>query len=572
MSASTDTASSELEPLFVEENNFYKLSLWLQNGQMECVGKIEILPITAPIKKASSEDIESSNCESNDSEIKVNAEPNNIDEFEIASQTDEDATSTVIENPAPIITPPEIFWFLQQNNIVRTIDYAAVYDFCAAIEMGTAMSPAVLAHGIEPIAGTDGRFELSVKTTGDDVEFTEDEDGSVDLKKRHAFTEIEIGQKLGTVHPPQDGINGTDVFGMVVMAPKGAPFELLGGEGVELKFDGRVAFATKSGRALLDKQTVSVVDQLFVSGDVDLNVGDIEFNGFVEVGGDVPDDFDIRATKGVKVSGVVGACHIESAGSVDISSMAGKEIGRIICHGDLHATYLNQVTVQCFGDVYVTNEIRNSVVKATGKIVVERGAIVGGSCVALDGIEAKDLGASSGLKTKVTAGVYFPDVDRFEYLRSQLATINRQIESINTAMIPLKRNLENKDNLADVAEKRLEILEAQLVKIEAEKETFSAEINASTPQEFENKNPKINVFDKLMEGVYIVLGQVAEEIKIARRGPLSIIENSRDGSLYYLTLTPMQKMAVELEQEIIAAEQENVATEQELEENYIDAD
>ncbi len=565
MSASTDNASSELEPLFVEENNFYKFSLWLQNGQMECVGKIEIIPIDAPIKKVSSEDIESTNRKSNDPEIEVNAEPNNIDEVETANQTDEDAPPTVIENPAPIITPPEIFWFLQQNNIVQTIDYAAVYDFCAAVEMGTAMSPVVLAQGVEPIAGVDGRFELSVKTTGDDVEFTEDEDGSVDLRKRNAFTEIEIGQKLGTVYPPQDGINGTDVFGMVVMAPKGAPFELLGGEGVELKFDDRVAFATKSGRALLDKQTVSVVDQLIVSGDVDLSVGDIEFNGFVEVGGDVPDDFDIKATKGVKVGGVIGACHIESVGSVEIASMAGKEIGRILCQGDLHATYLNQVTVQCFGDVYVTNEIRNSVVKATGKIIVERGAIVGGSCVALDGIEAKDLGASSGLRTKVTAGVYFPDVDRFEYLRSQLATINRQSKSITTAMVPLKRNLGNNDTLAEAATKRLEILEAQLAKIEAEKETFSAEINASTPQEFENKNPKINVFDKLMEGVCMVLGQTTEEIKIARRGPLSIIENSRDGSLYYLALTPMQKMAGELEKEIIAAEQELAA-------NYIDAD
>ena len=560
MSTSTGTGSPPSEPMVVEENSSYKLSLSLQNGQMECVARIKIFPPVVEVEEKSTEDPDDINTDGSDNVISEDLDQNAVVPLEIAAEVANIETENlpVVDTPPPIITPPDIFWFLQQNNIVQTIDYAAVYDFCAAIEMGTTLTPTILAKGVEPVAGADGWFELSVKTSGEDAEFTAAEDGRVDLKKRHAFTEIEEGQKLGTVHPPQVGTNGIDVLGMVVMATKGEPFELFAGEGVELKFDDRVAFATKSGRALLEKQTVAVVDQLIVSGDVDLSIGDIEFNGFVAVSGDVPDDFDIKATKGIKVDGVIGACHIESGGAVEIASMAGKEIGRIICHGDLHATYLNQVNVQCFGDVYVANEIRNSVIKATGKIIVERGAIVGGSCVAMDGVQAKDLGCSSGLKTRVTAGVYFPDVDRFDYLRSQLATINRQIKSISAAMVPLKRNLENNDNLADAAGKRLEILESQLDKIEAEKETFAAEINASTPQEFASKNPKINVFDKLMEGVCMVLGQAVAEIKIARQGPISIIENSRDGDLYYLTLTPMQKLAVELEEEIIATEQELV--------------
>ncbi len=536
------------EDFFVEETSAYRFSLVLQNEQMECLANIEIFPPCTDIDNDPTELEE----EAADPEIDNGGEVSIEKSNSSGNHAQSDSPSEI---PPAVINPPDIFWFLQQNNIVQTIDYPAVYEFCAAIEMGLHIEPTVVARGIEPIKGADGWFELVVKTTGEETEFEEDEDGNVDLKSLNAYSEIEVDQKLGTVHPPQDGINGIDVCGLAVMAAKGEPFKLFGGEGVELKFDDRVAFAIKSGRALFEKQTISVVDQLVVTGDVDLTVGDIDFNGFVEVTGDVPDDFDIKATKGVKVGGAVGACHIESAGSVEISSMAGKEIGHIICHGDLHATYLNQVMVQCFGDVYVSNEIRNSVIKATGKIIVERGAIIGGSCTALDGIETKSLGTTSGLRTKVVAGVYFPDVDRFDYLRSRLLVINRQVDSITAAMKPLQRNLED-EALESVATKRMEILVEQLEKLEAEKKMFSSEITASTPQVFASKNPKINVYDKLMEGVNVTLGETNKEIKIARSGPLSIIENSREGSLYFLTLTPMQIMATQLEEEIIAAENE----------------
>ncbi|MFK5926549.1 MAG: FapA family protein, partial [Desulfuromusa sp.] len=291
-------------------------------------------------------------------------------------------------------------------------------------------------------------------------------------------------------------------------------------------------------------------------GDIDLSIGNVDFNGFVEVKGEVPDDFDIKATKGIKIAGPIGACHIESSGSVDISSMAGKEIGRIICHGNLHANYLNQVAVVCYGDIYVTNEIRNSQIKATGKVIVERGSIIGGKCTAMEGIEAKTLGTGSGQKTQLVAGIYFPDADRFDYLREQLRSINRQIESIDAALGSLKQHLKKEEGIADTAKLRLTVLNEQLLKLQEEKSHFVAEISASKPQEFNTTNPKINILKALMEGVFITLGDATAEIKIERSGPMSIIENSRDGGLHYLTLSPMQIMAKQIEEEIFAESSE----------------
>lgn len=526
-------SQNDVDPdiLFVEENLRYKLSFRLANEQMECLAEIEIFPEEVPSAVAF---------------------PGSDAKESVASnEADQPAARVVSPQNTPVMTPPELLWFLQKNNIIQTIDFPAVYEFCATIENGMTPPATVLARGIEPVTGADGWFDLTVKISGKETEFREDEKGYVDLKSLNAYSEIEPGQKLGMVHPPQNGIPGISVLGLPIPAERGKPFTLIAGEGVLLKYDGRVAFAEKAGRALLDKQVLSVVDQLVVSGDVDLNIGDIDFHGFVEVRGDVPDDFDIKASKGIKVSGVVGVCHLESAGAVVISSMAGKGVGRIICHGDLHANYLNQVTVVCFGDVYVTNEIRNSVIKSTGKVIVERGSIIGGSCTAMDGIEAKTLGTSSGHKTKVIAGVYFPDADRFDYLRGQLLNINQQIQSINDAIEPLKRYLQKDGHISASAQKRLNLLNDQLNKLSQEKDHFTAEITASTPQEFSSKNPKINILKALKEGVSITLGKATEEIKIERSGPMSIIENTRDGGLRYLAFTLIQIQARQIEEELL---------------------
>lgn len=529
--------------LFVEENSCYRLNFRLENEQMECLAEIEIFPEEVAPEEQSY--------------------PPEGDEPAVRIEENEQqsvASAALLKNSKPVITPPDLFWFLQQNNIIQTIDYAAVYDFCAAIEMGLTPEATVLARGVEPVSGVDGWFELTVKTSGERAEFEEDDGGNIDLRNLNAYSEIEPEQKLGMVHPPEDGIPGINVQGLPIPAERGKSFALIAGEGVVLKYDDRVAFAEKSGRALLEKQTLSVVDQLVIPGDVDLSIGNIDFRGFVEVKGDVPDDFDIKTSQGIKISGHIGACNIESDGTIEISSMAGKEIGQITCHGDLHANFLNQVSVVCYGDVCVTNEIRNSVIKSTGKVIVERGSIIGGSCTAMDGIEAKNIGTSSGQKTRVVAGIYFPDADRFAYLREQLKNINQQIESINAALVPLKSHLKKDDDIAASAEVRLAILNEQLDKLHAEKNNFSAEINASKPQEFNSKNPKINILKKLMEGVFIALGSSSEEIKIERSGPMSIIENTRDGGFRYLTLTPIQVLAEQLEEEIFAGEEEHSDT------------
>lgn len=526
----------------LEEPGFH---LWLRlvENQMEC--RADFQPIF-PEPEPEPEPVADENSE----------HPDSVPHDVLAEM----ATEPSVEEPSlpPVFSPLELIQLLDRYNIKDGIDFAALYQFCALAEERSEQQDVMLARGREPVAGKDGWFELVVKTTGEEAEFQEDEYGYVDLRTRHAFTEIEAGQKIGVIHPPQEGTPGSTVHGLPIPAERGRTYSLVAGDGVELKYGGRIAIATKDGRALLERQVLSVVDQLVVSGDLDLKVGNIDFNGFVEVKGDVLDDFHIKASKGIKVAGVVGACKLEAEGPVVIGSMAGKDAGQIICRGDLTAGFLNQANVQCYGDVLVTNEIRNSIVRSTGKIIVERGSIIGGRCVALEGIEAKIFGAASGVNTLLRAGVYFPDVERFDFLHQQLQKIESQIGRLKAAIGPLERLC----GLDAATEKRLAILTEQWEKLEVEKDRLKAELGASTKQEQEASNPKINVGGKLLEGVTISLGNSSKKFKMERNGPLSIIENTRQGGFRFLGMTPLQKAAGELEQEVLEEEREALASAQ----------
>lgn len=484
--------------IFVDENRSYRLFLYLENEQMDCVLGFEMSP-----------KLES-------------AERNTL------------------------LQPPELIGLLVRNQLVG-IDFAAVYEFCAAIECGDPYDRLTIARGMSPVRGADGWFELVVKIDGETSCFAEDDFGYVDLKTLNAYSEIEPGWKLGIIHPPGQGIAGLTAHGQPVSPPPGEPCVVRAGEGVELKYDGKIAFSTKSGRALFDQGVLSVVDQLIIPGDLDLTVGNIDFKGFVEVRGDIPDDYVVKSTMGIKVRGFVGASRLESTGSIEIASMAGKGRGTILCRGDLYAAFINHVDLTVFGSVHVTSEIRNSSVRATGKVVVDKGSIIGGECIAMEGIEVKTAGTSSGQKTKLVAGVYFPDNDRFEYLRVRLKNINRQINALNSGVVLLGRYLRRHPSASAAAHKRIQIMKDKLAQLAEEKERRSAEVAASTPQQFESQNPKINIRGRLMEGVTIVLGDSSEEFRQSRSGPTSIIENKRRGGMLFLGLSPLRVSANELD-------------------------
>jgi len=450
------------------------------------------------------------------------------------------------------IPPAELISILRNHDIITTVDLEQIAIFCTEAAQGRDPQQFILAKGLEPVHGKDGWFELIVTTGKEETDLVEDKSGKVDFKSIQSFSNVEPGQQIGTIYLPTAGEPGKTIIGKEILPIEGKPSRVIAGNGVSISDDGTRTIAEQAGRAVFDNNVLSIAEEFVVNGDVDLSVGHISFNGFVDIKGDVLDDFNITATKGINITGAVGVCQISSEGPVTIGTMAGMGTGRITSKGTLQARYLNQVKVECWGDVNISHELRNSVIKATGSVNISKGLVTGGEIVALEGVEAKILGARAGAKTTVTSGIYFPEADRLQYLRSQLKSLVSQIKRIGTTLNSLNKKpfTAQRKALREAIELRIGILTQRQVNLDAEREELAEELLNFAANEHPTANPKINVLGALKEGVTIILGETSEEISTEISGPVSIVENPQPSGLRYLTYSPLTIAAESLENEV----------------------
>lgn len=447
------------------------------------------------------------------------------------------------------IPPAELITILRNHRITDTVDLEQVAVFCSEAALGENPSNVILAKGTEAVNGKDGWFELVVTTGKEETDLAEDDSGRVDFKSIQTFSNIEEGQQIGNIVLPTEGTPGKNIYGKTISPYPGKPCGVTAGTGVHFNENGTQAIANQQGRVLFENKVLSITEELVVNGDVDFSIGHITFNGFVDVKGDLLDDFNITATKGINVSGAVGKCQINSDGPVTIGSMAGMGQGKITCKGTLQARYLNHATVECWGDVHISHEVRNSTIKATGSINIPKGLITGGEIVALEGIEAKVLGSHSGAKTMLTSGVYFPETDRLNFLRNRLKSLVGQLANLTSTLTTLNgKSLSNlRPALRDAFQLRIGILTQRRVNLEEEREEIAEELLQFSLDDHPTANPKINVLNSIRDGVTFILGETSDEIPTDISAPVSVIENAKEGGFHYLTYSPLQINAEKLE-------------------------
>lgn len=439
------------------------------------------------------------------------------------------------------VTPDALIKLFDTAGIKTEIDHGALVKLCQKMPPpGVTSDKVLVASGIPPKSGIDGSLKLQVQSFSDDPTFKSDSKGRINYHERHAFENVEIGQLIGRILPPQQGAPGTTVTGIPVPGEFGQALNIIAGKGIRIDSD--AIYAESDGRLICDNDTLSVTDEFIVDGDVDLHVGHINFNGFVNIKGDLLDGFNVKATKGIQVAGSVGACQVVAGGDIKLGSMfGGKGQGIIKCTGNLYAQYLGNVAVESQGDIIVGKEIRDSSVKALGCIQVA-GTISGGECISLAGIEAIDIGSVIGSKTIIISGRSYLDSDLEAGLKKRLDVISFQEKNINHTVG--KATPELFDTLSDVVKHRISMLVKTLEKITQEKDIIFEELKGfAMSRQDDNANPKINVKRRLHEGVTIEIGNVKENILFERNGPVSIVESKKNNCLLYLLFSPLNVKA-----------------------------
>jgi len=424
------------------------------------------------------------------------------------------------------LTAAELQGHLAQFKIGEGVIAEAVTTLLTSAASAKWVAALLLARGTPMIPGEDERVVMGVADGLAQPKHDKKAFEAVDFHHVQSFLNIDEGDLVATIKQPGLGKPGRAVTGKIIPPQAGAPLKLHIGPNIRVSDDGISLFALETGRVLFKDGEISVTDVYEIPGDVDLKVGNISFKGFVVVKGDVLDGFFIKATKGIKVQGNIGACTIESAGDISFCGMNGQGIGTVKCGGAITANFIYDTTIECAVDIFAEIEVRSSQIKCLGSIVVNKGCLAGGEYFALAGVECGILGNVTSLKTRVVAGVHYGDLAELNSLFNELKLLVSGYSAAPKGTVDLK----------EFARKRADITER------------TQDVRSRT---YARSNPKINVKKRLYEGVTITLGIITDTINGERNGPLSILENSIEGGLRFLGMTELAFRAQDIEETFI---------------------
>lgn len=212
----------------------------------------------------------------------------------------------------------EILEAINRRGIVHGIDWEA----CQAAAKCAEEKEITIAYGTPPNPGEAGRVEL-LFSPKQRTRVTIDKESQVDFRERFQFTSVEAGTVLARKIPPTPGNNGLDVYGNLLLAPASKDVELVAGKGVTLSGDGMEAVAACSGRpvAQIRGQQVHLVmlEVLDIDKDVNLESGNITFQGDVRIAGSVTEGMKVKAGGYVHICGDVAKATVQAGGSVVVS-------------------------------------------------------------------------------------------------------------------------------------------------------------------------------------------------------------------------------------------------------------
>ncbi len=418
-------------------------------------------------------------------------------------------------------SPEFIEEYLYENGINAGVDKNAIAALSEYTEYGHEI---VVAKGKKPVNGKDGTYQFNVRMEDIKDKPAINEDGSVDYYNSLKLATIKKDELFAVYVPPTPGEYGYTVFAEMIPPAKGRELRPLRGKGFTISEDGREYRAQTDGRIYKDGERIIIENLYVVKGDLDIEQGNLSFNGDVEIKGDVRSGLTVNAEGNIYVHGHVGACHLISGGKITIrKGIQGRNKCTIASKGDVICSFIERCTINAGGDVYA-DSILDCDIAARNKVYVNsrKGIIVGGNVSGMQGILAKEVGNDIDVATMLTAGV-IP-----EYMR-EVAILNDSLEKVNGNLELLDRSLKMYDKIP--GDKRTKETESVRMKI------IRAKVMESTRHKmFTEQLEKINAeIDRAKEEANVrITGIVHAGTRISMGGDIySVKEDLRDVEYRY---------------------------------------
>jgi len=242
---------------------------------------------------------------------------------------------------------------------------------------------------------------------------------------------------------PKPGRPGFNALGQAIEPPKPATLTITSGPNVAFENDEYRALV--SGVLLFDGGRIEVRRMLVVDQDVKANRDAIDFDGDVHIRAAVRSGAEVRATGNIVIDGNVEAATIESTGGdVELNhGVTGQHEAMIRAEGDVTARFAENVTIFAGRDITIGMGVLHSRLIA-GKAVHltrGRGQMVGGSAMAGELIEIKQVGSTSGVATELCVGLSRAVMEKLGQLDEQNARLKAKREEARELADQMQRTV-----------------------------------------------------------------------------------------------------------------------------------
>ncbi len=366
--------------------------------------------------------------------------------------------------------------------------------------------PIVIAEGKEAVDGEAGYFKYNFRTETSMVPHIL-EDGSVDYLNMDLFESVKVGQVVAEYIPATTGVCGYTVKGEICMAKHGQELPPLRGQGFTISEDKKKYVSIMNGKIELVDGKLEISNVFTVTGDMDISVGNVRFDGDVYVMGSMEPGLSIIATGNVVIDGHVGAVTIRSGKDVVLKNgMQGGGTGRIEAGGNVSGKFFEAASIKAKGDVNA-NYFLNCNIESEGKIEVcgSKGLILGGSARALFSIQAHGLGNIAEIPTYLAVGITNENINRYNAINRSLAKVDSEIEILKKNMVMFEEAFasgQKQDKMDQVL--YLKIKQALGIK-ENEREQIARERNEMALIIANMGKSKIIAVGKVYPGVHITI-------------------------------------------------------------------
>lgn len=304
----------------------------------------------------------------------------------------------------------------------------------------------LLLQGIPPENGRDSTLEFKVGIeplqlfSGGDAQAPEKIDFHSVININSVKKDQLIAEKIPATPAIQDG---RDIFGRTVTARPGEDRARFHPGKNIVSPDGLRFYSTVNGQIKRSGDLFWVSPVFPVPGDLDFSIGNINFTGDIQIGGNVPDNFQIKTDENILIGRNIAAADIYAGRDLVVyGGIINKKKSRIIVQGDLRARFIEHSgRIEVNGDVYVDDYILQSEVRANGRVILTgsgKGQIIGGEIWAGAGVIARSIGNETEVATRVFAG-------NFVFIRHALSVVEKEIMEIQTR---LKKQPPDKDPAA----------------------------------------------------------------------------------------------------------------------------